>query len=127
MLFVEEGFFVANNSFLIFFISAIDVLDNFLLDFGRLHVFVNWPDHLHRIKRYLDRITASFLLTLQDSPEGTFSKLPGHLVPLHDLSRLEFVVVVAAGGLGLIRGRGPRVRSEGVAALYRAQFLLFAE
>ncbi len=46
--FVHEGFFVSNDSLLIFLVTAVDVLDNLFFDLGRLHVFLNGTDHLRK-------------------------------------------------------------------------------
>ena len=38
---------VFDYSFLVFWVSAIDVLDDLLLQLGRRHVFLNWSDYLY--------------------------------------------------------------------------------
>lgn len=38
---------VFDYSFLVFRVSAINVLDDLLLQLGRRHVFLNWPDYLY--------------------------------------------------------------------------------
>ena len=48
MLAVIEGMLVSHYSFLVTLVSLVDVLDNFLLDFGRLDVLLDGPDDLDR-------------------------------------------------------------------------------
>jgi hypothetical protein len=48
VLAVIEGMLVSHYSLLVALVSFVDVLDNFLLDFGRLDVLLDGPDDLDR-------------------------------------------------------------------------------
>lgn len=53
ILVVVEWFFIADNSFLVFLIPFVDVLDDVFFNFGWLYIFLDWADDLDRTRATL--------------------------------------------------------------------------
>lgn len=68
-----ERVFISYDSFLILLITSVDVLDDFLLDAGRLNIFRHRFYDLNRSIFYLDSIAAASLFPLDHTTEGSLA------------------------------------------------------
>lgn len=68
-----ERVFISYDSFLILFITPVDVLDDFLLDAGRLNIFWHRFYDLNKSIFYLDSIAAASLFPLDHTAKGALA------------------------------------------------------